>query len=272
MGVVVNRAVAALSPFFSGFSGPKISDLGAGAAAGVAVVHPVLAILSSWTVIPPLGSSTGHHTPLSVEDLATEGEGPAENPEDAQEVGVASTPLSAADEKRFQQLAVAQMDFVWRCLRRLGVIEADADDALQQVLLVAHAKLLLIPEGRERAFLFATAARIAANARRSVRRREAAMEQAAIRPKEPQVDQESLSEQLRARATLDEVLAELPEDLRQVFVLFEIEEIAIKDMSEMLELPIGTVGSKLRRARKAFSDAVKRYKAKQDFTVGARHE
>jgi RNA polymerase sigma-70 factor (ECF subfamily) len=122
--------------------------------------------------------------------------------------------LSAADEKRFQQLALAQMDFVWRCLRRLGVLEADADDALQQVLLVAHAKLQLIPEGRERAFLFATAARIAANARRAVRRREAAMEQAAIRPREPQVDQESLSEQLRARATLDDVLDELPEDLR----------------------------------------------------------
>jgi RNA polymerase sigma-70 factor (ECF subfamily) len=183
---------------------------------------------------------------------------------------VSTGPLSAADEKRFQQLALAQMDFVWRCLRRLGVLEADADDALQQVLLVAHAKLQLIPEGRERAFLFATAARIAANARRAVRRREAAMEQAAIRPREPQVDQESLSEQLRARATLDDVLDELPEDLRQVFVLFEIEEVAIKDISEMLDLPIGTVGSKLRRARKAFSDAVKRYKAKQDFTAGGR--
>jgi len=178
--------------------------------------------------------------------------------------------LTQSSEQRFQQLALAQMDFVWRCLRRLGVWEADADDALQQVLLVAHAKLDLIPEGRERAFLFATAARIAANARRSVRRREAAMEQAAVRPKEPQVDQESLSEQLRARATLDEVLDELPEDLRAVFVLFEIEEVAIKDISEMLDLPIGTVGSKLRRARKEFSDAVKRFKAKQDFMPGAR--
>jgi RNA polymerase sigma-70 factor (ECF subfamily) len=214
-----------------------------------------------------LGSSAGHHTQ---QPAADEGQLETDPEMGSGEVGVSTGPLSAADEKRFQQLALTQMDFVWRCLRRLGVLEADADDALQQVLLVAHAKLQLIPEGRERAFLFATAARIAANARRAVRRREAAMEQAAIRPREPQVDQESLSEQLRARATLDDVLDELPEDLRQVFVLFEIEEVAIKDISEMLDLPIGTVGSKLRRARKAFSDAVKRYKAKQDFTVGGR--
>jgi RNA polymerase sigma-70 factor (ECF subfamily) len=175
--------------------------------------------------------------------------------------------VSGAKEKRFSELAVANMDFVWRCLRRLGVQEADADDALQQVLLVANAKLDLIPEGRERAFLFATAARVAANARRSVRRREAAMEQVSVRPKEPQISQESLSEQLRARALLDEVLEDLSEDLRQVFVLFEIEEIAIKDIAEMLDLPIGTVGSKLRRARKCFSDAVKRFKAKEDFAA-----
>lgn len=178
--------------------------------------------------------------------------------------------MAESSDERFRRIALAQMDFVWRCLRRLGVIEADADDAVQQVLLVAHAKLDAIPEGRERAFLFATAARIAANARRSVRRRELAMEQASLRPREPQINQEALSEQLRARALLDEVLDELPEDLCEVFVLFEIEEVAIKDIADMLELPIGTVGSKLRRARKSFSDAVKRFKAKQEFAVGGR--
>ena len=186
------------------------------------------------------------------------------------ESGRMGVTMAGANERRFEQLALAQMDFVWRCLRRLGVQEADADDAVQQVLLVAHAKLESIPEGRERAFLFATAARIAANARRSVRRREFAMEQASVRPKDPQINQELLSEQLQARALLDEVMAELPEDLKQVFILFEIEEMAIKEIADTLELPIGTVGSKLRRARKHFSEAVKRLKAKQEFSTGGR--
>jgi RNA polymerase sigma-70 factor (ECF subfamily) len=63
-------------------------------------------------------------------------------------------------------------------------------------------------------------------------------------------------------------MSELPEDLREVFVLFELEEMAIKEIADTLELPIGTVGSKLRRARKAFSDGVKRLKARQEFPVG----
>jgi RNA polymerase sigma-70 factor (ECF subfamily) len=172
------------------------------------------------------------------------------------------------DERRFRELALAHMDFVWRCLRRLGIADADADDAVQQVLLVAHAKLAQVPAGRERAFLFATATRIAANMRRSTRRRNQAMENASHRPRDPAADQEELSEQLHARALLDEVMAELPDDLREVFILFEIEECGVKEIAEALDLPLGTVGSKLRRARQFFSQAVKRMRAKQDFAVG----
>lgn len=178
-------------------------------------------------------------------------------------------PSAAVDKtKRFHRLAVSQLDYVWRCLRRLGVNDAEVDDAVQQVLLVVHSRLDDIPDGSERAFLFATATRVAANARRASRRRMAAMEQAKHRPTDPPVSQEVLSEQLRARAMLDAVLDELPEDLRHVFVLFEIEEASVKEIADALDMPLGTVGSKLRRARKSFSEAVRRIKAKQEFNLG----
>src|SRR6188508_40322 len=64
-------------------------------------------------------------------------------------------------------LVAAHADFVWRSLRRLGVPAASADDATQQVFLVAQSKLPQIVEGRERGFLFGVAMNVAAHVRRS---------------------------------------------------------------------------------------------------------
>jgi RNA polymerase sigma-70 factor (ECF subfamily) len=174
----------------------------------------------------------------------------------------------ALDPARFQRLVTGQLDFVWRCLRRFGVPAADADDAAQQVFLVVHEKLAGVPEDKERAFLVATTARVAANARRSIRRRLTAYEHLADLPDEPSPMQEQLAEQYRARALLDRVMAELPDDLREVFVLFEIEEFSIQEIATLLEVPLGTVGSRLRRARQAFQDKVSRYKTKAEFRLG----
>jgi RNA polymerase sigma-70 factor, ECF subfamily len=170
---------------------------------------------------------------------------------------------------RFQRMVHQHLDFVWRCLRRLGVPASDADDAAQEVFLVVSGRLDDIPEEKERAFLFATAARVAANVRRSLQRRNTAYENLGHVPQEHPRDQEQLSAQKQARAVLDQVLAEMPDDLRDVFVSFEIEEMSITEIADAAEIPIGTVGSRLRRARKWFHDAVVRYRARADFRVGA---
>jgi RNA polymerase sigma-70 factor, ECF subfamily len=175
----------------------------------------------------------------------------------------------AIDSARLTRVAQEHLDFVWRCLRRFGVPAADADDAAQQVFLVAADKLSEVPVESERAFLFATAARIAANARRSIRRRQSAYDSFSQAPEEPSASQDELSDQLRARALLDQVMADMPDDLREVFVLFEIEEISIQDIATTLDIPIGTVGSRLRRARQAFQQAVTRHRARIGFKQGA---
>jgi len=48
------------------------------------------------------------------------------------------------------------------------------------------------------------------------------------------------------------VLSNLPDKLREVFVLFELEEFSVREISNMLELPQGTVASRLRLARECF--------------------
>src|SRR5262245_52866877 len=62
-----------------------------------------------------------------------------------------------------RQLVVDHLEFVWRALRRLGVLPGDVDDAAQRVFLVANEKLALIESGRERAFLVGVAVRVASH-------------------------------------------------------------------------------------------------------------
>jgi RNA polymerase sigma-70 factor (ECF subfamily) len=178
--------------------------------------------------------------------------------------------LSAAQARRFNEMVTAQLDFIWRCLRRMGIPAGDVDDAAQQVFLVASSKLASIAPGSERAFLFSTASRIAANARRAVHRRDEAHRQLAHDDPEHLPSQEELTDQLRARTLMDQVLGEMPDDLREAFVLFELEELSVGEVAEILEIPMGTVGSRLRRAREDFQERVRRRKAAADFRRGAR--
>jgi RNA polymerase sigma-70 factor (ECF subfamily) len=173
----------------------------------------------------------------------------------------ANPSLARVDSRRFRQIAAANLDFIWRCLRRMGIPNGDVDDAVQQVFLVVASKLDSIAQGSERAFLFATASRIAANSRRSVHRRDEAHHQMMQADTLHDPSQEELTDQLRARALMDHVLAEMPDELRQVFVLFELEELSVAEVAELLGIPIGTVGSRLRRAREDFHDRVRRMKA-----------
>src|SRR5687768_17145524 len=76
-------------------------------------------------------------------------------------------------EARMRGMVEQHFDFIWRTLRRLGVGEADADDATQEVFLVASRKLEEVAVTKERSFLFGTALRVASTHRRtSSRRRE----------------------------------------------------------------------------------------------------
>ena len=71
---------------------------------------------------------------------------------------------------------------------------------------------------------------------------------------------EAILDEKKARAMLDEILHSMSEDLRAVFVLFEIEEVQASEIAELLGIPTGTVASRLRRAREHFHAAANRLK------------
>src|SRR5438045_5799871 len=68
-------------------------------------------------------------------------------------------------------LVAQHYGFIWRVLRGLGLSSADAEDATQQVFMIAARKLHAIEADRARSFVYGAALRVANNARRGLRRR-----------------------------------------------------------------------------------------------------
>ena len=163
---------------------------------------------------------------------------------------------------RLRALFDSELDFVWRSLRRLGVPSLTIDDATQEVFLVASRRLDDIELGRERSFLFATALRVASDARRSLARRGELVENGLDRIADAAPGPDDVVDRKRARAVLDDVLATLELDVRAVFVLYELEEMTMADIARTLDLAPGTVASRLRRGREAFQAAVARLHAR----------
>jgi RNA polymerase sigma-70 factor, ECF subfamily len=172
------------------------------------------------------------------------------------------------DGERLTAMFTTHFDFVWRSLRRLGVHDAAVDDAAQEVFVVAQRKLRAIEHGKEKAFLFGTAVRVAADSRRARgRRRETPNEAAAATSPDPGARTDELVEQKRARELLDRVIAALPDDARPVFVLYELEGMTMAEIAACLAIPPGTVASRLRRAREAFEIVLAEHQAKRGADV-----
>jgi RNA polymerase sigma-70 factor, ECF subfamily len=159
---------------------------------------------------------------------------------------------------RLRALLIDHHAFVWRTLRRLGVPDSDVEDASQRVFLVAHRRLAEIAPESERSFLFQTALRVAADWRRAQRRRCEDTGMALADVPDVAANPEEMVDQQRRRERLDQVVRSMPMELRAVFVLFELEEMTLVEIAKMSDTPLGTVASRLRRARQAFSKAVRR--------------
>lgn len=172
-------------------------------------------------------------------------------------------PVEAISTMPLRQLVAEHLDFVWRSLRRFGVPPGDVDDAAQQVFLIANEKSGKIRRGSERSFLVGVALRVASHARRAFERRTAVEQRFSAHPAPPNPDPEELAQRREARDLLDRVLDGLPEDMRVVFVLFELEELSIEQIASLLNVPRGTVASRLRRAREVFHTQAKIVEAQQ---------
>lgn len=158
--------------------------------------------------------------------------------------------IGPAQQARLRALFEAHYDVVWRVLRRNGLPSAQADDGAQQVFLVALKRLEDVEDGKERAFLCATAVHVARRMRQGQPREELHEE---LPESEGGARPDELNERKAQRALLDQLLGKLEEDVRQVFVLQEIEGLSKREAAAALGIPEGTVASRLRRAKESFA-------------------
>lgn len=164
------------------------------------------------------------------------------------------SPLTAREQERLKQLYTAHHDVVWRVLRRSGFSEAHADDAAQQVFLVALKRLGDLVDGKERAFLCATALLVARKLRQS-RTREEIVEEVPEQESPSRPDEQA--EHRRNVQRLDTLLGKLDDDLRAVYVLQEIEGLSKRETAVALGIPEGTCATRLRRAREKFDELLR---------------
>lgn len=169
----------------------------------------------------------------------------------------------ASEEQAIRALVSAHYAFIWRLLRRFGVRSVDAEDAAQQVFIVAARNMNQLEPDRIRSFLYGTALRVASNHRRGLRRRReeprgsdalGGSDALSADPNDSGAqDPERRVELSRASLLLDELLARLPDKLRRVLVLAEIEQLELPEIATLERIPRGTAASRLKNARTRFA-------------------
>jgi RNA polymerase sigma-70 factor (ECF subfamily) len=158
---------------------------------------------------------------------------------------------------------------VWRLLRRLGVPAAQLDDAAQDVFLVVQRKLdRLRPGAAVQSWVFAITVRVASEYRRRGARRRTELLDEAIADGAP--GPARLHELHESVQLLHEVLGDLDEDKRAVYVLCELEQLSVPEIAEVLGANLNTVYSRLRSARKQFAASLQRRRAASAAPAGAR--
>jgi RNA polymerase sigma-70 factor (ECF subfamily) len=150
----------------------------------------------------------------------------------------------------------SECDYVVRSLRRLGVREPDLPDVTQEVFIAVHRRLGECDLSRPvRPWLFAFALRSAANYRRLARHRR----EVTLRPGGHPVDSTPESEAMASerRARLMEALDSLDLAHRAAIVLCDIEGMSAPRAAEVLDVPVNTVYSRVRNARRKLEEALR---------------
>jgi RNA polymerase sigma-70 factor, ECF subfamily len=167
---------------------------------------------------------------------------------------------SAAAPLDFRKLFDAEVSYVWKTLRRLGVRPSDVEDVANEVWMTVYRRLDSYDRARPiRPWLFGIAFRVAvAEKRLAYRRHEVLATEEGhaerLASSAPPAD-EQLSAQDAHRLVLD-ALQSVDIDRRAIFVMHDMDEVEMKEIAASLDVPVNTAYSRLRLAREEFKSAV----------------
>lgn len=149
--------------------------------------------------------------------------------------------------------------FVWASLSRLSVRDADLEDMLQEVFVVAHAKLPAFRgDAQVRTWLFEICRRVARNYRRKASHRLETQSNEAVEIESLETNPEQAFAQREEQRRVEEILWNMDVEKRAIFVMFEVEHLQAEEIAEMLGVPPSTVRSRIAAARKEFGKEARR--------------
>jgi len=173
------------------------------------------------------------------------------------------------DLEAFNQLVLLYQDFLFRVAMNILRDEDTAADATQQALISAFRNLKTFRGGSLRSWL----SRITANAcydelRRMARAKDVPLQvydengeemESASWMIDPALSPEELAEHSDLVDAIQNSLSALPEHYRLVAQLVDVEGLSYEEAAVALDLPVGTVKSRLARARNALRESLRRY-------------
>jgi RNA polymerase sigma factor (sigma-70 family) len=159
--------------------------------------------------------------------------------------------------RRFEVLVLPHLDAAYRFARWLSRSPSDADDVVQEAILRAFRGFDALRGSDVKAWLLTIVRNCHLTALKQQQRRAVvplpeehdAQDGQAMIATTP--DPESASIRRDEERTLDRLMSALPEDHREILVLREIEEMDYREIATVTNVPIGTVMSRLARARAA---------------------
>jgi len=152
----------------------------------------------------------------------------------------------------FEQLAMPLFDQLYNFAHWLTGAEADAEDLVQETYARALKGFGSFAAGTDlRAWMYLILRNTFLTSRTGLAaKRTTSLDDDADEPVSAELTPELLLLRAEGRATVLNALAALPVDSREVLLLFEMEEMSYREIAGVLDVPIGTVMSRLARARK----------------------
>ena len=178
-------------------------------------------------------------------------------------------PTASAPAVDIDALYVEHAAVLARVLARLTGDGPHVDDLIQETFLVAFRKRATFDgSSTHRTWLYGIAARLASRHRRGVGRWLRALAGVTDEPPlhvgaapDRAIDRE------RARVVVQDVLARLPFKQREVFTLYELEELEGNEIATLLGIPVNTVWTRLHHARKRFEESMRKRIRRDDHDV-----
>jgi RNA polymerase sigma-70 factor (ECF subfamily) len=169
--------------------------------------------------------------------------------------------LRAGDAPAFEDLVMTYQHRVFGVALRMLGNRAEAEEVAQEAFVRAHRALgEFRGDAKLSTWLYAITSRLCLNRLASGERRMARQgEDALLRLSDAGPRPDAALERRELEAALGRAIADLPEDRRIVVVLRDLEGLSYEEIAQVLELELGTVRSRLHRARAELKEKLERF-------------